>query len=128
MTFYLFISLEWLLCNENRTNTYNIFTELELNSKRNVQKMHVANSDRPISFYDLDVILAVGFRIKSHRGIVFRRWAASVLKQFMFNKQNCLECKEKIIDLQKQINEIKDFQNKSLTLNVFIPFLCKWRY
>lgn len=109
-----------LLFDRNRTvigrHITNIFAELELDEKRNVQKMHVANSDKPVAFYNLDVILAIGFRIKSKRGIIFRRWATSVLKQFVFQKQDCLECKERIIDLQKQIYEIRDFQNKSLTL------------
>ncbi len=66
--------------------------------------------------YNLDVIISVGYRVKSQRGLIFRKWATSVLKQFVFQKHDCLECKERIIDLQKQIYEIKDFQNKSLTL------------
>ena len=40
-----------------------------------MQKMHIANSDRPVTFYDLDVIISVGYRIKSPQGVQFRRWA-----------------------------------------------------
>jgi len=39
-----------------------IFLDKEINKKSNVQKMHIANSDKPVEFYSLDVILAVGYR------------------------------------------------------------------
>lgn len=60
-----------------------VFESGELDKESNVQKMHVANSDKPIMFYNLDAILAVGYRVKSHRGIQFRKWASSVLKEYM---------------------------------------------
>ena len=52
----------------------NIFKD-ELDKESNVQKMHVANSDKPVEFYSLDTILYVGNRVKSKRGILFRKWA-----------------------------------------------------
>lgn len=61
----------------------NIFKEEELNEKSNVQKMHVSYSDRPVDFYSLDVIISVGYRVKSKRGIEFRQWATKVLKQYL---------------------------------------------
>ena len=57
----------------------NIFAEEELNEKSNLQNMQIANSDRPVTFYSLDVILAVGYRVKSLRGTQFRQWATAVL-------------------------------------------------
>lgn len=45
--------------------------------------MHIANSDKPVAFYSLDVIISVGYRVKSKRGVEFRRWANSVLKQYI---------------------------------------------
>lgn len=45
-----------------------------------MQKMHIAHSDRPVVFYDLDVIISVGYRIKPERGVQFRRWATKILK------------------------------------------------
>ena len=60
----------------------NVFQE-ELDEESNVQKMHIANSDRPVAFYSLDVIISVGYRVKSKRGILFRKWATSVLKDYM---------------------------------------------
>lgn len=53
----------------------NIFKEGELDEKSNVQKMHIANSDKPVTFYNLDVIISVGYRVKSKNGIAFRKWA-----------------------------------------------------
>lgn len=58
-----------------------IIAEGEVNPKSNLQKMQFANSDKPVEFYDLDVIISVGYRVHSSQGILFRRWATSVLKE-----------------------------------------------
>lgn len=51
----------------------NIFKEQELDKESNVQKMHVPNSDKSITLYNLDVIISVGYRVKSKNGIAFRK-------------------------------------------------------
>ena len=61
----------------------NIFKEKELDEKSNVQKMHVPNSDRPVEYYSLAVIISVGYRVKSLRGTHFRQWATERLKEYM---------------------------------------------
>ena len=61
----------------------NIFTEGELDKKSNVQNLHIANSDKPVTFYSLDVILAVGYRVKSPLGTQFRQWATRVLHEYL---------------------------------------------
>jgi Virulence protein RhuM family len=61
----------------------NVFKEGELVKKSNVQKIHIANSDKPVAFYSLDVIISVGYRVKSQRGVQFRQWATNVLKQHL---------------------------------------------
>lgn len=61
----------------------NIFDEGELVQKSNVQKMHVANSDKPVDFFNLDVIISVGYRVNSIRGIQFRIWASGILKEYL---------------------------------------------
>jgi hypothetical protein len=43
----------------------------------------IANSDKPVAFYSLDVIISVGYRVNSIRATAFRQWATSVLKQYM---------------------------------------------
>ena len=45
----------------------NIFTDREIDEKSNMQKMHIANSDKPVILYSLDVVLAVGYRTNSAR-------------------------------------------------------------
>ena len=61
----------------------NVFNEKELNEKSNVQFLHFANSDKPIKLYSLDVIISVGYRVKSQRGTQFRIWANQVLKEYL---------------------------------------------
>lgn len=61
----------------------NALREGEVSEKSNMQKMHIANSDRPVVFYDLDVIISVGYRVKSQRGVQFRKWATRVLNQYL---------------------------------------------
>ena len=61
----------------------NVFEEGELPRESNVQILHVANSDKPVEFYNLDVIISVGYRVKSKRGTQFRIWATGVLKEYM---------------------------------------------
>lgn len=61
----------------------NVFKEGEVTRESNVQKMHIANSDRLVSFYSLDVIISVGYRVKSNRGVEFRKWANNVLKRYI---------------------------------------------
>jgi prophage maintenance system killer protein/prophage antirepressor-like protein len=63
----------------------NIFKDEEVDINSNVQKMHIANSDKPVSFYSLDIILAVGYRINSSQAIKFRRWATKILKQYLID-------------------------------------------
>ena len=61
----------------------NVFKEGEVDKDSNMQKMHIPNIDRPVAFYSLDVIISVGYRVKSQRGVEFRRWANSVLKDYI---------------------------------------------
>ncbi len=58
----------------------NIFKSKEINEKSNVQKMHIANSDKPVALYSLDIILAVGYRTNSSKAIEFRQWATKTLR------------------------------------------------
>jgi len=51
----------------------NIFQEGELVEKSNVQNLHIAGSDKPVKFYNLDVIISVGYRVKSLRGTQFQK-------------------------------------------------------
>jgi hypothetical protein len=61
----------------------NVFTEGELAEESNVQKMHITNSDKPVKYYNLDVIISVGYRVKSQHGTQFRIWATQRLKEYI---------------------------------------------
>lgn len=61
----------------------NIFEEGELEEKSNMQKMHIANSDKPVTFYSLDIIISVGYRVNSHKATQFRIWATKTLREFI---------------------------------------------
>jgi hypothetical protein len=53
----------------------NIFKEGEFDKESNMQEMHIAGSDKRAAFYNLDVIISVGYRVKSQREVQFRQWA-----------------------------------------------------
>ncbi|MGB3110148.1 RhuM family protein [Psychrobacter alimentarius] len=61
----------------------NALSDEEVSEKSNMQKMHIANADRPVTFYDLDVVISVGYRIKSPQGVQFRRWATQRLREYL---------------------------------------------
>ena len=61
----------------------NVFEEGELLREGNVQILHITTSDKPVEFYNLDVIISVGYRVKSKRGTQFRIWATGILKEYM---------------------------------------------
>jgi prophage maintenance system killer protein len=61
----------------------NIFNEGELDEEGNVHFLHIAGSDKPVRFYNLDVIISVGYRVKSAQGTRFRQWATRVLREHL---------------------------------------------
>lgn len=61
----------------------NVFNEGELAKKSNVQNLHIASSDKPVAAFSLDVIISVGYRVKSKHGVQFRQWATRVLREHL---------------------------------------------
>ena len=92
----------------------NIIKDEELNVKSNVRKTHFANSDRPVSLYSLDMIISVGYRVNSKRGILFRKWANKVLKDYLI--QGYAVNKKRLENLNKTI----DIQNRMLAYSLNI--------
>ena len=66
-----------------RKHINNVFSEDEVDKNNNTQKMRVDGVKQLVPFYTLDVIISVGYRVKSKRGVEFRRWANYVLKQYI---------------------------------------------
>lgn len=87
----------------------NIFSEGEVDEKSNLHFLQIPNSDRPARLYDLDVIISVGYRVKSKRGVQFRRWATSILKEYLLRgysfNQRLLAMEEK---MDKKIHSIEN--------------------
>jgi len=107
-----------------------IFRDEEVDEKSNVQKIHIANSDKPVKFYSLDVILAVGYRTNSKKAIEFRQWATKILKQYItkgyvINSEKItidrfLNLENDVLNIKKEIKEIKDDKTQiKLTQGVF---------
>jgi prophage maintenance system killer protein len=84
----------------------NIFNSGELEEKSNVQKMHIANSDKPVAFYNLDLIISVGYRVNSKRGTQFRIWATNVLRKHLVDGYTINEKR-----LKAQQNKIRELQD-----------------
>ena len=61
----------------------NVFAEGELDEQSNVQNLHIAGSNKPVRFYNLDVIISVGYRVKSQQGTRFRQWATRILREHL---------------------------------------------
>lgn len=85
----------------------NIFSTNEVDKKSNLHFLQIANSDKPVAYYSLDVIISVGYRVKSQRGIEFRQWANRILKQYIINgyaiNEKRLQALEKTVDIQTRM-------------------------
>ena len=82
----------------------NVFKEGECDEKNNVQNMHINQRGRPLALYSLDVIISVGYRVKSLRGTQFRRWATQILKSYLLRGQA----------LNERLNLLEDKMGRSL--------------
>lgn len=90
-----------------RKHINNVFRASEVDKNNNTQKMRVDGVKQPVAFYSLDVILAVGYRVNSQRGIAFRKWANDVLKQYILKgyaiNEKRLQALEKTVDIQTRM-------------------------
>ena len=86
----------------------NVFVEGELDEMSNLQKMQIAGSAKPVVFYSLDVIISVGYRVKSQQGTSFRQWATRTLhdhivKGYTVNEQRFREQAEKLTEMRQTV-------------------------
>ena len=103
-----------------RKHINNVFADGELEKESNTHFLRVANSDKPVPFYNLDVIISVGYRVKSHQGVQFRRWATSVLKQYLIkgyaiNQQLKLDRYNELKDVVRLMGRAIGMQEKVST-------------
>lgn len=100
----------------------NIFKEGELDRNTSMQKMHKSRNSsnpnyRPPVYYNLDVVISVGYRVKSRNGVIFRRWANSVLKEYLLkgyvlNQDRTLITNDNYIELVHRVNNIDNRLSK----------------
>ena len=85
----------------------------------NLQKMQIPFSDKPVVLYDLEFIISIGYRVNSKRGTSFRRWANSILKQYLLNgyvinENRVIVSNENYIELRNEVVSINDRLLKGL--------------
>jgi prophage maintenance system killer protein len=83
----------------------NVFQTNELDQESNVQKMHIAGSDKPVAFYALDMIISVGYRVNSKQGTQFRIWATQILRDHLLKGYTVNERR-----LREQVTHLKELQ------------------
>ena len=100
----------------------NIFKEKELVESTSVENFDRSENkaSRPPKYYNLDVIISVGYRVKSKRGVEFRKWANSILKKYIIDRyainEKRLQALEKTVDCVKDSSSRKKSQLKRLLL------------
>lgn len=109
----------------------NIFSEGELSEMTSVGNSDITNH-RPAKLYNLDVILAVGYRVKSKRGILFRRWATAVLRDYLIKgyslssdraivtNENYIQLINDVNHLKKDVEDIKGIVNRNVLDSIII--------
>ena len=104
-----------------RRHVINVFREGDLNRENNVQNLHVNGVKKPVPFYTLDVIISVGYRVKSQRGVQFRQWANRVLKQYLMKGYAVNERirREQIGELRQLVQLVgRTLQNREMSSEV----------
>lgn len=100
-----------------RRHIINVFKEGELDKENNVHFLHVNGVKKPVPFYTLDVIISVGYRVKSQRGVRFRQWANKILKDYLIKGYavNQRIHKEQIGELRQLVGMLgRTIQNQPL--------------
>ena len=100
-----------------------IYKDGELDKNTSVHFLHISPNDsnpnhRPPEYYNLDVVISVGYRVKSQNGVVFRKWANNVLKEFLLKgyaisnraiitQENYINLVNKVISLDDEVSKLK---------------------
>ncbi len=120
-TVWLNVEQMSLLFNREESNVrrhiINVFKEGELERENNVHFLHVNGVKKPVPFYNLDVIISVGYRVKSKRGTAFRIWARKIIKDYLVKGYSVNERirKEQIGELRQLVGMLgRTIQNQPL--------------
>lgn len=103
-----------------RRHIINLFNDGEIDRDINVQKIHVIGVKKPVPIYDLDAIIAVGYRVHSKRGVAFRIWARKIIKDYLIKGDAVNEQirKEQIGELRQLVGMLgRTIQNQTILSN-----------
>ena len=110
------IAMLFTVTKENiRLHINNILSEGELDSSVTKKNLATASDGKQYNtnIYNLDMIISIGYRVKSKRGIMFRKWATSILKNhltkgYSINEKRCLSCQENLVSLNNEVKRINN--------------------
>jgi prophage maintenance system killer protein len=106
----------------------NVFSEGELERKTNIQKMYIDRSKKPLTLHSLDVIISVGYRVKSPSGVHFRRWATGVLRERLINAHRQRQIEQvRWQALGQIVSHIEDKDEARALLDVVGRYASSWR-
>jgi prophage maintenance system killer protein len=106
----------------------NVLADKELDRRGNIQKMYIAGSDRPVALHSLDVVISVGYRVKSQEGVHFRRWATAVLRERLLkvHRQRQTE-RERLETLSSLATHVATDQEARALLDVISRYASSWQ-
>ncbi len=102
-----------------RKHINNVFLEREVEKNNNTHFLRVVGVKQKVAFYSLNVIISVGYRVKSKRGTQFRIWANSILKQYLLNgyainsdrimayQSNILQLEANVINIENRLKNLE---------------------
>lgn len=96
-----------------RKHINNVFSDEEVPKDINTHFLRVDGVKQPVAFYTLDVIISVGYRVKSKRGTAFRQWANKVLKEYLLKGYSI---NQQLINLERRIDSRLESQDGRLTV------------
>ena len=107
-----------------RKHINNIFKDDELSIENNTQKMRVVGVKQLVVFYSLDVIISVGYRVKSKNGILFRKWANNILREYLLKGYVVNDRHFQDIEyVTKMLDQYKEAGGKLPTSDAVLEFL-----
>ena len=97
-----------------RRHIINIFNDGELQQENNVHFLHVNGVKKPVPYYNLDVIISVGYRVHSPQGVAFRIWATRIIKQYLLHG---FAIRQQLADIQRQMDiRLEEHSNRMLMI------------
>jgi prophage maintenance system killer protein len=106
----------------------NVFSDGELERQSNIQKMYIDRSKKPVALHSLDVIISVGYRVKSQEGVAFRKWATRILRRRLLaeHRQRQLE-QARIEALRELASHVLTQEEARALLGIISRFSSSWQ-